>query len=181
MLQASNGELGPMDAGDCSMKYTSILEYPVEEEYYGGVESEEDTESSSSDDDGYEDDAVLPADNFIDKDKSTNEHISQFDDRISNEDFNSVRDYIYDSWELGIDDTDMNEIEAEVDIGQELHLLSSLGEVGESSDQDQSCCYGANDLGTPDVLGGCGCQHVDLTQEISQKHLEEIKLGFKKR
>jgi hypothetical protein len=75
----------------------------------------------------------------------------------------------------------MNETEVEVDIGQELHLLSSLGEVGESSDQDQSCRYATNDLGTPDLLGGCGCQHVDLTQEISQKHREEIILGFKKR
>jgi hypothetical protein len=147
MMKASNGDLGLMDDVHCSIENPFPLDCPADEDYYAGVESQEDDETSN--------------DNDVDEDNngtgSNNEQISEIDDRINNEDFSFGRDYIYDSWELGIDDTDMNETEVDGDIGQDFQILNSFGQVDVSSEENQLCCFGLNGNENTGLVGGCGC------------------------
>jgi hypothetical protein len=173
MMKASNGKLCQTDDVDCSVEYPLSLGYPPEEEYFGGVESLDDADSS--DDDVSEDDATEAAE------KTNTENISEIDDSIRKEDFLSGRDNICDSWELGIDDIDMNETENDGDIAQDFQLLNSFGALPESSEQGHSCCFEGNVNPSTNLLGGCGCQHLEIAQEISQKHIDQVKHGFQKR
>jgi hypothetical protein len=127
---------------------------------YGGMESQDD--GDSSDDEAYRDDTTTHS-------VSNTQYVSEIDDSISKEDFVSGTEDIYDSWELGIADTDMNETEVEGDIMQDFQLLNSFDEVVETNEQDQSSCFGANGNRTTSLLGGCGCQNLHITQEISEK------------
>lgn len=195
-MQASTGVLCVQDEmfSSFGISYSAAEEHPTEEDYYGGIESEHNAMDCESDSDLEEDgcgsDVEKHPETIIQHDDPVDDYVLQFDDTISKEDFNSGRDYISDPIDHGIDDTEMTDPDGETDadIGFiEPGRLEYAGDISVQGDVEINGCRGQdlvlqeNQNISPCILGGCGCVHQEIAQEISQKHLKEVSLGYKKR
>ncbi|RLM84317.1 hypothetical protein C2845_PM04G16970 [Panicum miliaceum] len=181
-------------------EYSSMMtNYPLEMyqenggSYYGAVEPGDETTgylpADDMEDDGYGADVEQQQPHLKNKCISDDVYIADFDDNISKECFNNARDCIdceFEYPELGVDDTDMTED----DLGEEFtepgdlvvgsDLLELDGVERKDSENENFVSNEQPNL-TAGLLGGCGCVHQEIAQEISDKHLEEVSLGFRKR
>ncbi|CAL5074778.1 unnamed protein product [Urochloa decumbens] len=178
LMKASQGLLPHMDLMCILEKdYSATVNKIPADNHHAGIDSEQETDGYESND-GYEDegygaDEEEPVDNFCDQYRAIDDYICQFDDTITKDDFYNGRDSLEDYIERGIDDTDMTGIE----VDEELTESSTILDV-----EENNCALADTESSTTHLgVGGCGCAHPELAQEISQKHIEEVALGYKKR
>lgn len=145
-MQASTGLLCPQDDIFRSLGVTySAVEVRPTEDYYGGIESEHDTVDYQSDSDS-PDDGCGPAEekhpeSIIHQGDAVDEYVLQFDDTITKEDFNSGRDCIFDSVDHGIDDTEMTDLDVEIDVDTgfiEANTLEGVDDISVQGDVEKN-------------------------------------------
>lgn len=193
MRDASVGALLHINDGLCNNADVE-RQCPPEECYYAGTESDAETTGYLSGDNKqgvqYMDRANPDGGSLGTEYIGVEEYVSTFTDPISREDFNYGRDLDYENLDRGVDDTILDndtEVEAEVnmqnssrDIDQGAELSGEQHVAHDMCESEVNNCTN-NDNITPSKLGDCGCAKQAIAQEISQRYLDDVAAGYKKR
>lgn len=191
MRDASAGALLHVNDGLCN-NLDVERQCPPEECYYAGTESDVETSVDSMQGVKYMDSAQPEpdGDGLGTEYNGVDEYVSAFTDPITLEDFNYERDLDYEYLERGVDDTILDndtEVEVEVngknstrDIDQGREILEQQHVLHNMCESEVNNCDNSDNI-TPSVLGDCGCAQQAIAQEISQRYLNDVAAGYKKR
>jgi hypothetical protein len=160
----------------------TATQFVCDDGYCAGTESENDSPI-----DGVSSDLFVQENNTHTTPENV-DYVASFIDPIGTEEFMHGRDFDYGDFSVGIDDTELNDLDFQnnIDLSSEEIVNCSNGIALDQSlldgnvPNDEFSLDNEKDL-SPCALGGCGCSDHVYAQEISARYEEGVRLGFRKR